>query len=207
MNEAFVRETIHKMPLSSGVAFDIGANIGVYSVLLAEKFRRVYAFEPHPDNLKAMRHTIGILSNVTVIPKAINEVSGMINLYTNENPGGHSIASSMPAKGEWGHSPNTFITVQAVTIDAFVAAHNITDLHLIKMDIEGAEDFVFNGAINTLHTQSPDILLEVHQTVKCNALFDFFVNRMYYNVFDASMTCVKSIEHDAHYFLQKETHQ
>lgn len=42
MNEGFVTDTIRNLPISAGTAFDIGANHGLYTAQLADKFRRVY---------------------------------------------------------------------------------------------------------------------------------------------------------------------
>lgn len=92
--------------------------------------------------------------------------------------------------------------ISSVSIDDFVVQYGITDLQFIKMDIEGAEDFVFEGATGTLDTYAPDILLEVHQTVNCAALFRFFDTRGY-RWFDETSTRTFDVNHDRHYLLTK----
>ena len=206
MNEAFVGQTIHKFLLSDGTAFDIGANIGSYTQQIASKFRQVFAFEPHPENLVALKQSISYAPNVTVVEKAIGAQSGTLNLYTcATNGGGHSIAEAVAKAEQWGHSVHTFMEVPTVSIDDFVAEHNISDLKFIKMDIEGAESFVWQGAVNTLRTQNVDILLEVHNTVDLKGLFDFFL-ALHYNWFDPQLNGVMQLRHDEHYYLTKRAY-
>lgn len=80
MNESFVEKTILQTNTPNGIALDIGANHGIYTKLLAKKFVHVYAFEPHPDNLKFLNFK---KPNVTVIPKAIGLKNEIIQLFTN----------------------------------------------------------------------------------------------------------------------------
>lgn len=160
-------------------AFDIGANVGKFTPLLARKFKSVVAFEPQVNTFMTLRSKVGGFRNVKCEQLAIADKNEMIKLYvqgaTGANRGGNTIAHRVAGKAKWGHNKGNFVTVQGVTIDSYVADHNITNLRLMKVDVEGAEDFIFNGAVETIkNTPQLDILLETHQTVRCEPLTTFF---------------------------------
>ena len=58
-NENWVKQFIHNLPVQeNGIALDIGANHGIYTKILADKFSTVYAFEPHPNNVSKIKTNI-----------------------------------------------------------------------------------------------------------------------------------------------------
>ena len=70
ISESFVEKYILRLKdKQPGTAFDIGANWGGYTDMLAAKFDVVYAFEPHPDNIKKLHEKVK-RPNVKVIQKA-----------------------------------------------------------------------------------------------------------------------------------------
>src|SRR6185369_13022329 len=118
MNEDFFRRTVERA--SGFVAYDIGANHGTYTGLLAKRFSAVYAFEPHEANLVHLRKNCEGLDNVTIVPKAISNISGTGLLYVSEsNGGGHSISKKVAARHNWGHSLDRHIEIEHITIDDF----------------------------------------------------------------------------------------
>lgn len=78
MNEGFVRNKIESLPVSDGIALDIGANHGMYTSLLAQKFKKVYAFEPHPDNFKIIQERVTD-KNVEFVNKAVGIIETLKN--------------------------------------------------------------------------------------------------------------------------------
>ena len=132
------------------VVLDIGANIGWYS-LLFDKYSpssvSIYAFEPDPLNygLLAINAERNNARKITCIPKALSDKSETktLYLYPNKNRGRHSL---LPLnKGEK-------IQVATTTIDEFVKESQIDPrrVKFIKMDVEGYEYFVLQGADTVL---------------------------------------------------------
>ncbi len=201
ISESFVEKYILRLKdKQPGTAFDIGANYGGYTDMLAAKFDVVYAFEPHPNNIKKLHENVKC-PNVKIIPQAISNKTESGRLFTSRtNPGGHSISQVVADKKKWGHDPKVCLYLEFVSIDDFVSDNNITDLSFMKVDIEGAEEFIFEGAINTLNNNKLDIMLETHQVVDCDKLHRFFLD-LGYIFYDLNMDVAKRIEADRHFLV------
>ncbi len=142
------------------VVYDIGANVGLYTVLLAKKVGDsvwVLAFEPHSqahrrllDNLK-----LNELSNVRVFRQALGERTGEGKLHY----GSDLLFSSMlPSKN---HSRAE--TVEVVEGDGFIRRENLPLPRAVKIDVEGYEWAVLRGLDRTLrHPACKLVCCEVH---------------------------------------------
>lgn len=179
-NEEFVNLQIDSIPHRDGIALDIGANHGMHTRKIAEKFAKVYAFEPHPDNIKILKKHLEPHPNVEIVPAAITPISGTIKLYNCPNPGGHTVSEAVMGHRIWGHDPNSYHEVQATSLDDFCKDKRVS---FMKVDIEGAENTAFEGAIETLKNNKMDIVIEVHRFVDCDRLFKLFTG-LGYTVYD-----------------------
>lgn len=195
VGEDYFQNKMDSWPKQDGVALDIGANHGYYTKCLIEKFSQVFAFEPHPDNLVELNKLKA--SNLEIVPCAVSDKPGKVKLYKNSlNVGGHTIFDKVAEEEIWGHNVADYMEVDAVTLDDFCKGRSIK---AIKMDIEGAEDFVWNGAVETLKNNKMDILLETHSSVDCGKLLIFF-NRLGYKVYENDVT-VTEMRIDTHYLV------
>jgi len=120
------------------VFVDVGANIGGYSVRAA-KYCKVYAIEPLPRNYKILKINKK-LNNVKInsFNIAAGKERGKIKLYY--EPGAYGTPSIK-------RKQNYFIEVEMKPLDEIINEENID---LIKIDVEGAEDLVLEGARNCL---------------------------------------------------------
>jgi FkbM family methyltransferase len=156
------------------IAFDIGASLGKYSARLIEcGFEHVYAFEPNIGAIAFIdlmaQHRYKSRNCIHPIPKAIADRTGPIPFYVPTKD--QSIRTALDTC-YIGHTANPQfarslddnleeVTIEAITLDAFCQEIGaIPDL--IKMDIEGAEDTAWDGAINIIGREGITILLEVH---------------------------------------------
>ena len=136
------------------VVFDVGAHVGFYTLLasrLVGPQGRVIAFEPLPRNVDLLeRHlAYNAASNVTLVKAAVGERSGEDRFDTTGEP-------SMGALAEEGE------LVQLVSIDDMVERGEVPPPRLIKIDVEGAESRVLQGAAATLAKHRPVLLLAAH---------------------------------------------
>lgn len=139
------------------VVMDIGAHVGFFTLLLADLVGnkgKVYSFEPYSKNVQLLRENVVInnLDWVEVIPLALSDKVGEVILHLNPiNDGGHSLAdlSNNPDLRGW-DTHNLIEVVRTTTLDNFVQEKGIQKIDLIKMDVEGAETLVLEGAKNTL---------------------------------------------------------
>jgi FkbM family methyltransferase len=132
------------------VAFDIGANVGLYTLLFARRAPRVVAFEPLPRNIGYLERLVRLnhLENVVVVPWAVTERSGVGSFVRAGD-------SSLGHLAENGEQP-----VALTSCDEFVDRFGLTP-DLIKVDVEGEEAAVLRGARQTL-AKRPVILLSTH---------------------------------------------
>jgi FkbM family methyltransferase len=131
---------------------DLGSHIGYYSVYLAPRVRRVYAFEPDSRNLASLQANAAAAENIEVIQMAVSSYDGVSLLQV----GGGSTDSSLvdAAGGE------AVVNVKVTTIDSFLNSRNDTDVALIKIDIEGHDLKALQGMHQTIADHQPLILTE-----------------------------------------------
>jgi FkbM family methyltransferase len=129
---------------------DVGANIGYFSCLLSKlagPMGKVLAMEPEPQNLKLLEQNIETnnLTNVVIFPCALgaSEGSAMLGLYKPSNRGRHSfLETNMKSR----------IQVPIRTLDDLVNDSGTAgkSWSFVKIDVEGYEGFVIDGAKDTL---------------------------------------------------------
>lgn len=144
------------------VVIEIGANVGIFTVLLARWSApggRVYAFEPTPKAKAALDDHLmlnGVEDMVTVIPAALSDSPGESQFYVDETSGQNTLS------GTHSRMPDAeCITVSVDTLDVFCHANNVTP-NLIKIDVEGFEYHVLRGSLLTLLHAAPRVVIEFH---------------------------------------------
>ena len=159
------------------VFVDVGSNIGGYSVRLSRK-NRVYAFEPHPKNYSLLTKNLKLNNRneyYTYNCAVSNKTGDNVCLFTSSFTGCHSIVIN---------SKGGQIKVKTVKIDD--ALSNEKTVGVIKIDAEGAEPYVLQGAKKTLMRTNfvifegsiPNVKLFAHEFLvdlgfKCEGKLDF----------------------------------
>ena len=206
-NEDWVNKFINNLPVyENGTALDIGANHGIYTKLLADKFSTVFAFEPHPNNVSKILKNVPN-KNVTVEQKVVGISDGFTTLFVcNANEGGHTIMKGLADHSKWGHSVNNHIQVESVTLDTFCEDMKVD---FIKCDIEGGEYDIFYHGEQMLKANSPTIVLETHQVynfesdqIKPDKLFTYFKD-LDFTITSTKGNPVSYFTFDTHYLIQK----
>lgn len=137
--------------------FDIGANIGATVIAAAQAAGRVFAFEPQASTFSCLKKTVEAnrLSNVSIFDLALGANEGEAIFFTNLNSGS---ASHLVTSDTLDRRSET--KVRMTTLDRFVAEHEIARIDLIKIDVEGFEIDVLEGAKRTLETLKPAVIVE-----------------------------------------------
>ena len=149
---------------ASRVFYDVGANYGYYSLLLAPVADSVHAFEPvsrtraHLESALA-RNQVG---NVTVYPVALSDHVGSAEIRLYSSSGNNSLYD-----GDGGFFVRQIgtETVTLDTLDRQVYDLGMPPPGLIKMDVEGAELFVLRGAHRILREHHPILTVEFSETL------------------------------------------
>jgi FkbM family methyltransferase len=163
------------------VTVDVGANCGLYTRKLARLSKQVHAFEPSHRMADVLRRTSA--SNVRVHEVALSDQTGHAELFI---PRGdreliHALASLEPGVSA-SERPGVSISVPTARLDAIVRH----DVAFVKIDVEGHELHVLNGAIELLEHCQPVFLVEAedrHRQEATRSLFEFFESRDYRGFF------------------------
>jgi FkbM family methyltransferase len=123
---------------------DIGANIGLYSLYAASMGIRTWALEPNPSNFQALTMNTRKLNRglpITVMWAAAGAISGM---------GDFRYSDITPGSTGGGYTVDTgFMTpIKIFTIDELAKIHG--DWNHIKIDVDGEEDLIVDGMIETI---------------------------------------------------------
>lgn len=146
------------------VLYDVGANMGGYSLYAAHRGIKVHAFEPEAQNFALLCRNVAInklSSQVKCWPLALSDKPGIFELHLSTMLAGgscHALDKSINYNGE----DKTFPYIQgtmATTIDIFSSKYPSPD-H-IKIDVDGIEHLVIDGAINTL-SKCKSVLIETN---------------------------------------------
>lgn len=179
---------------SGMVAFDVGAHIGLYSLLLAKLVGpegQVHAFEPESRNYRRLLANLAINSfdHVRANRLAVFSDSQMLqlNVFLNSVNAWHSLGHpSLPDPYHPGHTltPSEQQEVQGTSLDDYCASAGITEIDFLKVDVEGAELEVLQGAERLLQAGAiAAVLFEVslpqvqamgHQPAEIFALLQSF---------------------------------
>jgi FkbM family methyltransferase len=154
------------------VVFDIGSNIGWYSLNIAQNMRnaKVYAFEPIPKTFRYLEKNINLngVTNIQCFNHGFSDEEKEICFhYYKEGSGNASLAKLCET------SSLESVPSRVLKLDSFVKENGIT-IDFIKCDVEGAELLVFKGGIKTLKEQKPIVYTEMLR--KWAAKFDYHPN-------------------------------
>jgi FkbM family methyltransferase len=146
-------------------AFDIGGWHGFFAgVMSAQGASEVHVFEPLPENQSRIRQLIYLNPDrsIKLHSCAVGDDDAEIELVVMPET---SMAKLEISTFQSALTSNHRMKVKLRSIDSMVAAGEIPPLPgLIKIDVEGAEVLVLQGAAKTLRTARPEIFIEIHST-------------------------------------------
>jgi FkbM family methyltransferase len=148
----------------SQVILDIGANIGYFTLLAARyvpEGGRVVAVEPDRRNADLLSESVALNGyvNVDIERIAIGDASGSATIFRDRrNRGGTSLFASNIAE------PLGSDVVPMTTVDQLVEEKSLERVDLIKIDVQGAEGLVLEGARTTLERWHPTVVFEYWPT-------------------------------------------
>ncbi len=154
-----------ELVLPEKVAYDLGANIGYISLLLAQAVGekgRVYAFEALPANIERLRANISLNElgqRIEVVEGAVGDTTAPVAFLVGPS-GGTGKAQGSAGRQELDYRQT--ILVQGIVLDEFVYTAGNPPPQVVKMDIEGGEVLALPGMRRILTEARPLIFLELH---------------------------------------------
>jgi FkbM family methyltransferase len=174
------------------VAYDLGANYGMHTLLLARLVGpegRVYAFEPNPQIRAALEEHLALnhFTMAQAVPYAVCNRTGTAWFDSDGSATGHLIDTTN------GGSATTY-QVETTTLDQFVLKDNHAPPAFIKIDIEGAESAALRGGHETIARYRPVLLIEMHNPTEDRAVGAFLKALGYRAVRVENGEAVKNME-------------
>ena len=144
---------------------DAGGYVGDTALLFSSYTdKNIHVFEASPSNMDIIRETIRLnhLENIVPVSKALGEKSGTATFSLGERNSCNSLVERP------GYNYPEHIEVPVITLDDYVRENNL-EVGLIKVDIEGGEQLLLKGAVETIRTQHPILLISIYHSAN-----DFF---------------------------------
>ena len=165
----FTRYGIDKLTTLDSVRnkhiIDAGGYVGDTALLFSSYTdKSIHVFEASPSNMDIIRETIRLnqLENIVPVSKALGEKSGTATFSLGERNSCNSLVERP------GYNYPNHIEVPVITLDDYVRENNL-EVGLIKVDIEGGEQLLLKGAVETICTQHPILLISIYHSAN-----DFF---------------------------------
>ncbi len=176
--EAKVLDFLQKLITRPAVFYDIGANIGLYSLIIArmDPAIQVHAFEPEPYNYQKLVRNIQLnrLPNITPHLGAVGAKKQLGQLYLSGQGVGQGRHSLLKPAAK------TYTPTVVWDLDSFIAEKKAPPPDFIKIDVEGYEIEVVKGMGKLMKTKKPTLIIEVHhQLIRKEELYKLLKKRHY----------------------------
>jgi FkbM family methyltransferase len=168
---------------------DIGANTGIYSLIsaLTQPRATIYAFEPYSVNLARLQKNLALnqTKNIEVIAQAVGNLNTKIKFSV---PAHGKICDTSSANADF--SQSTYqgevkwqeVEVEQIMLDSFAEQKKLP-IDLLKIDVEGYEMSVFEGATSFFSLHRPNIFCEIFLNEENKAYFENFLNKYNYTAY------------------------
>lgn len=202
------------------VFFDIGSNIGYFSILAGKlnTKTKIFAIEPGRGALHYLKENVilnKLSDKITVIDKAISDRNETLDFHivnNNKYPWiKHTLNGSNSLQNQYGLKKNESYPVEVITLNELVKNYNIKEIDLIKIDTECTEHLILKSAINEINNFRPIIISEVYEVIRndFNEVFEQFKDYELYQICNNKLLRLSSfndsIENEHNYiFMPKE---
>jgi len=147
------------------VVYDIGAFHGLLTLLFARTARQVVSYEPNARNRARLLENIRLnnLRNVTIRPFALGAAASVATMVASPlTPGGATLQHDAAEILRSSNAPLVSEEVSVTTLDEDIRDMSLPAPDFIKIDVEGFELSVLQGARETLSRLKPELFIEIH---------------------------------------------
>ena len=157
------REFLDQLDVSKPVIFDVGAHKGETVRRYKDLFQdaEIYCFEPFPDNVEIIKSKFSLDPSVHVFDKAVSDTTESRTFHINESDATNSLLPRTKSGRRYfskAAAEKTKLNVEAITIDEVIKLNNISNIDILKFDIQGGELMALHGAQNALRQQKISII-------------------------------------------------
>ncbi|MEY5046668.1 MAG: hypothetical protein RLZZ175_27 [Bacteroidota bacterium] len=165
-----------KLIKQSDTFFDVGANIGYFSIL-GSKINpnvKIYSFEPARGPLHYLKSNVALneCKNVTIIDKAIADQTGQLEFFEVVNPKytwlKHQLNGSNSLQNQHGLVKAESYKVNVITLNDVIKQNNVSKVDLIKLDTECTEHYILNSSLDVVQEYRPIIISEIYDVIEAD---------------------------------------
>ncbi|MFC1681595.1 FkbM family methyltransferase [Pseudomonadota bacterium] len=157
---------------------DIGANLGLRSLLSLSSGRYTIMFEPNPvlNKISRSRAELNNYDNFLIIEKGVSDRTGERRFYVDSS----SYLSSLDKNHFPERSLHNEIVIQTITLDEYIESITIESGFYAKIDVEGHEWEVIQGSLNCIKNYHPTFIIEINKrNAHIQRIFLFFYEISY----------------------------
>jgi len=180
--------TLLRKYLRGGTFIDVGANIGLVTLLVADKIGHAILFEPSPLSAKLAQQNLEMNTLVyEIVPVALSDEVGTVEF---EDAGASSVSRTV----EGFKTSLPTISVPRTTFDQFLRERStpLLPVDAIKIDVEGHENAVLRGMKEFLRQRRPVVMFEYLKRTDIRQTLAIF-NEVDYSVFELAASGVRRI--------------
>jgi FkbM family methyltransferase len=149
--------TFYVPHLASGTVIDLGANIGQFASAIADQGKACHAVEADPNVFRRIPDR----KEITKHNLAITDRNGSVEFFLSENSEANSVQRAIAG----GHGIKETISCPGSTLQAFLSQNGIDDIALLKVDIEGSEEHLFDSTPDDALKKMKQITVEFHDFI------------------------------------------
>lgn len=190
-DEEVVNEIIYNIPDGTDI-LDIGSNVGLVTLGIIKKAKdnnkhinNIHCFECDPKIIPLLTSNLSPFENVKIYPFALTAKQEICHITTFEiNMGCNYIYSSSDSAGTtdynyssfiptYNHKRNNNVCLLGIPLDSI--SYQFTNrIGAMKIDVEGHEVKVLEGAVETIQTHRPIIVIEIWENINFDSVLKFF---------------------------------
>jgi len=165
LREPLTTNLVSKFLKEGMICLDIGSNIGYYALLesqLVGQNGKIFAIEPSPLNYKFLERNSKMQEpfNITTFNFAASNKTSKLNFLLDDNSNHSRVIDDNE-----NISSDSIIEISAKKIDDFIQEQRITKCDLFRMDVEGHEAEIYEGARDSIKQLRPRLVIEFHKTL------------------------------------------
>jgi FkbM family methyltransferase len=154
--EFFIKNIL--APTNPQLCIDIGANVGNYTQdLFKYTNATIVSFEPMPGAFAELKDKFWFQPRVIAVNKGVGAINSELTIHYNPNMLAHASFSEAVKKVSYVTNKEKLV-VPVISLDAYCEEHNITSIDFIKIDTEGYESEVFDGAERVFSEMMPKFI-------------------------------------------------
>lgn len=192
------------------VFFDVGANIGEYSKILHSVFfkARIFSFEPNPITFSVLESRLNMLDRFHLFNLGFSTQRSIGNLYSYESDlvSGQASLLKDVFLDIYKNKDIKCFHVNLDTIDDFCVDKMINDIHFLKVDTEGFEFNILQGALNMISRNKISVIqfefneMNIINKVFLKNFYELLFNYKFYRLSDGELIDISEYKSDLEIF-------